>query len=154
VSTEAEVRADAGAPDATGRSTFEVPGRPDFNALGYDCSDQAAPGRISLHPYPQTSGPYCRTVFYVNTNTGTLAGFSTTSNRYETEHGVSVGTSSADAGQREGQAPVSGCFQGIALGDVAANPYELFIWVGTQPTDAVSSLSAEAASNQVGLMFC
>jgi hypothetical protein len=153
-STEAEVRADAGAPDATGRSTFEVPSRPDFNAFGYDCSDQAAPDRISLHPYPQTSGPYCRTVFYLNVDTGTLAAFSTTSNRYETENGVAVGTSAAEAEQREGRAPVSGCFQGIALGDLATDPYEVFIWVGAQPTDSVSSLSAEAASNQVGRMFC
>jgi hypothetical protein len=154
VSTEAEVRAAAGPPDGTGRSKFGVTGYPDFQALGYDCFDQADSGRLSLHPQPNATGPYCRTVFYVNVDTGTLAGFNTTSNRYETEHGVSVGTSSADAAQREGQAPVSGCFQGIALGDLTASPYELFIWVGTQPTDAVTSISAEAASNQVGLMFC
>lgn len=154
VSTEAEVRADAGAPDGMSRSTFEAPGRPDFNALGYDCSDQAAPDRISLHPYPETSGAYCRTVFYVNVDSGTLAAFSTTSNRYETENGVSVGTSAADAGQREGQAPGIGCFRGIGFGDLTADPYELFIWVEPHPTDTVSSISAEAASNQVGLMFC
>jgi hypothetical protein len=154
VSTEAEVRAEAGAPDRTGRGTFGVTGYPDFQALGYDCADQAAADRISMHPQPNTTGPYCRTVFYMNANTGTLAGFETTSNRYETENGVAVGTSSVDAGQREGQAPGIGCFVGIRLGGLATGPYELFIWVGTQPTDAVSSLSAEAASNQVGLMFC
>jgi hypothetical protein len=154
VSTEAEVRADAGAPDGTGRGTFRVPGDPDFQALGYDCSDQHDSGRFALLPQPTATGPYCRTVFYVNANTGTLAAFATTSNRYETENGVAVGTSKADAEQREGRAQVSGCFQGIALGDLATDPYEVFIWVGAQPTDSVSSLSAEAASNQVGRMFC
>lgn len=154
-STEAEVRAAAGEPDGTSRSTFEVPGRPDFNALGYDCSDQSAADRISLHPYPQTSGPYCRTVFYVNVDTGTLAAFSTASDQYVTANGVSVGTSGPDAEQLEGKPAVNGCFQGIALGDVSVDPFEVFIWVvGGEPTAKVTSLSAEAASNQVGLMFC
>jgi hypothetical protein len=94
-------------------------------------------------------------VFFVNVDTGTLAAFNTTSDKYETSNGVSVGTTAADAEQREGRPAVNGCFQGIALGDLAADPYEVFIWVnGGQPTAAVSSLSAEAASNQVGLMFC
>jgi hypothetical protein len=154
-STEAEVRAAAGEPDGTSRSTFEVPGRPDFNALGYDCSDQSTAGRISLHPYPQTSGPYCRTVFYVNVDTGTLAAFNTTSDRYVTANGVAVGTPGPDAEQLEGRPAVNGCFQGIAIGDVSVDPYEIFIWVvAGEPTAAVTSLSAEAASNQVGLMFC
>lgn len=154
VSTGAEVQAAAGPPDGKGRGSFAAPNRPDFQALGYDCSDQDGADRIPLHPQPTKAGPYCRTVFYVNVNTGTLAAFDTTANNYAADNGVSVGWSEADAQQREGQAPVSGCFQGIALGDLAANPYEVFIWVGTQPTDRVSSISAEAASNQVGLMFC
>jgi hypothetical protein len=154
-STAVDVVTAAGAPDAKGIGTFAVTGRPDFQALGYDCSAQSAADRISLHPQPNATGPYCRTVFFVNVDTGTLAAFDTTSDKYETANGVSVGTSGADAERREGRTAVNGCFRGIALGDLAANPYEVFIWVvAGQPNATVSSLSAEAASNQVGLMFC
>lgn len=154
-STAVDVVTAAGAPDGKSRGTFGVTGYPDFQALGYDCSGQSAADRISLHPQPNETGPYCRTVFFVNVDTATLAAFNTTSDKYESANGVSVGTAVADAEQREGRPAVNGCFRGIALGDISANPYEVFIWVvAGQPNATVSSISAEAASNQVGLMFC
>jgi hypothetical protein len=154
VSTAADVIAAAGTPDGLSRATFEVAGRPDFDALGYDCSDHAGTGFLTLHPQPTIAGPYCRTVFFVNVDTGTLAAFETTSNRYETDNGVAVGMAEPDAARLEGKDPVAGCFTGIALGDLSTDADEVFIWVGIQPTDVVTSIMAEGASNQVGLIFC
>jgi len=154
VSTAADVQTAAGTPDSTATGTFSAPGLPDYQALGYDCSDQNPAGRLPLHVQPQEAGPYCRTIFYVNTTSQKLGAFATTSSQYETGHGTTAGMSNAEAQQRESVAPVYGCFGGIQLGDLKGTDTEVFIWVAKRPTDTVVQLAAEGASDQVGLMFC
>ena len=154
VSTAADVQTAAGTADSTATGSFSAPGRPDYQALGYDCSDQDPTGRLPLHVQPQAAGPYCRTIFYVNTTTQKLGAFATTSDKYETDHGTTVGMSHTEAEQRESVTAVYGCFGGIQLGDLNGTDNEVFVWVAKQPTDPVVQLAAEGAADQVGLMFC
>ena len=129
-SYEADVRDAFGTPDATATGTFEVPNRPDYKALGYECSNQSALDLTPLHVQPQTAGPYCRTVFYLNTTTERLAGFRTTSTVFHTEHGTTVGMTESEAQRREGRPAIAGCFGGITIGNLSPDDIQIEITVG------------------------
>ena len=152
------MRAARGTPDATTTGTFGIPSFPDYAALGYDCSDQTAPDRIPLHVQPQLAGPFCRTVFYINSSTNTLAAFETKTDGYQTEQGTTVGMTTADAERRESQqVQPAGCrSSGMALGapDDPKSPGGMILEMGTSPTDLVTQLSAEDNQIEVGVQFC
>ena len=119
------------------------------------------PTEIPLVFQPEVQAPYCGTVYYLNVTTQTLAGFSTTSNRYATAQGTRVGMSSVEAARREGQPPYAlGCqSSNIRLGNIEGyagreTPVEIDIFVGTGPTDTVTNLTVENFANQVGVLFC
>jgi hypothetical protein len=90
-STRADVIAFAGNPDA--ESNERVLGFAHYTALGYDCSTTEAEDNFPLG----NGGPFCRTVFFVDTSHHTLEDFVTTSAAYHEKRGVRIGTSTADA---------------------------------------------------------
>src|SRR5205823_10869823 len=63
-SSESDIRAFAGNPDATAQGSFEVPNTPSYRALGYDCSSQQGVGLQSMTYNP--SGQFCKTIYYIN----------------------------------------------------------------------------------------
>jgi hypothetical protein len=159
VSTAADVIARIGSPEATAIGNTGVD-FPDYQAFGYECS--VVPYTIPLLFQPEIQGPYCSTIYYVNTKTQTLAAFATMSNRYATAQGTTVGMIATEAARRERQPRPLGLGCGppsIKLGNIEglAGPparVEIDILVGTQPTDPVSELMVENSTNQVGLLFC
>ena len=90
-SIRADVIAFAGKPDR--ESTERVLGFDRYNALGYGCSTTEVADNFPLG----NSGPYCRTVFFVDVRHHTLEDFVTTSATYRENRGVRIGTSTADA---------------------------------------------------------
>ena len=157
-STDADVRAARGTPDATTTGTFGISSFPDYDALGYDCADQTAPDRIPLHVQPQVAGPYCRTIFFLNSSTHTLAAFETKTDGYKTEQGTAVGMTTAEAERRESQQvqPAACRASGMTLGkpDDPASPGGIIMEMGTGSTDLVTQLSAEDNQIEVGVQFC
>jgi hypothetical protein len=92
-SSRADVVGFAGNPDAEIRE--RVLGFSNYDALGYDCSTTPAGSFFTLG----NSGPYCRTVFYVDIKSHTLEDFVTTDAGYHESHGIRIGTT-ASAAQR------------------------------------------------------
>jgi hypothetical protein len=111
---------------------------------------------------PAVRGPYCATIYFVNTAKKTLAAFETTSPKYATENGTTVGMTPADAQQREGKQLIPHGCEGsfIQLGsfpyDSAATPTDAveLIFVGPSANDRVSMIAIESNLNPVGLLFC
>jgi hypothetical protein len=167
-STEADVRASIGAPDATTRGSFSAPGQkagdpalPDYDALGYGCGATAAPTRIPLAVQPAVRGPYCATIYFINTSTKTLAAFETTSPTYLSAQATSIGMSPADAQQREGKQLIPhGCAGSfIQLGTFyqngpGATGAAEFIFVGPTASNPVRMIAVESNVNPVGMLFC
>lgn len=155
-STEADVRAYRGDPDATSIGSFnDHVLYPDFRALGYDCSSAAFPGSHTLHPYEQRRrGPYCRTIYFLNTRTQRLAGLETVSTGYHTAAGTHVGTTVADAARLE-HAPFYplGCFVGLPFGD-DSTAAKMFLFTDRGTQDVVASIGIDSTKNPVGVLFC
>jgi hypothetical protein len=97
--------------------------------------------------------PYCRTVYYINIATSTLAGFETTTTDYATAKGTTVGMTAAQAASREGHPVIAGCFTGIKVG-AQSWPLQMFVFVGTRPGDTVNEIVADSNRNTVGNLFC
>lgn len=161
-STEADVRATIGAPDATTRASFSAPGHPDYDALGYECSTTPAPAKTALVVQPAVRGPYCATIYFVNTATKTLAAFETTSPAYATEQGTTVGMTPAAAQQKEGKQLIphgcEGSFIQIGSGYPDGPPtttraFEL-IFVDSTADAHVRMIATESNLNPVGMLFC
>ena len=112
VSTEAEVTAAVGAPEATASDSFQFPGAPEYKALGYGCTmTNARLGRALT--YDGSAGPYCDTVYYINLPAGVLGSFWTTSRAFRTAHGTRVGTPAEVATRQERRPPPqNGCLIG------------------------------------------
>jgi hypothetical protein len=149
VSREADVVAQLGLPNETSIGNIDV-GDPDYRTLDYNCPRDRT-----------TAGQACYITYYINLKTQTLAGFDTTSNQYQTAEGTRVGMSSTEAAKREEQPPLpEACLAaGIQLAqrDTRGNaepPATIVIYVGTQPTDTVTELTAEDPANAIGLMEC
>jgi hypothetical protein len=90
-SVRADVIAFAGKPEV--ERSERVLGFAHYDALGYGCSTTEAPDNFPVG----NSGPYCRTVFFIDVPHHTLEDFVTTSTAYHEIHGVRIGTSTADA---------------------------------------------------------
>jgi hypothetical protein len=93
-STRADVIAFAGPPDAERRGRAG-PAQPQYLALGYGCGTKTSPRDTPIAA--GAPGPSCGTVFYINSRTGTLETFFTTSRRYAERHGVRIGMSTSAA---------------------------------------------------------
>ena len=104
----------AGRPDAErdGEEFDSVP----YRALGYDCSEKSVPERWPL----LRRGPYCRTVYFINTRKGKLGTFFTSSSDYVERHGVRVGMRSAVAERRLHKHLTAGCEENLYLESRAA----------------------------------
>jgi hypothetical protein len=107
-STPAEIEAFAGPPEYVGAGRFRPLIRefPPFVAFGYECHHVLLGGIPTMAVDKSTGAPGdshvdCRTVYWVNSKTGRLAGFSTSSRRFHTPTGVRTGTSLAAAKRRE-----------------------------------------------------
>jgi len=90
-STRADVIAVAGRPDVERRGV-EYDATP-YIALGYACSSKPNDDAFPVLETPGTgrTGPYCKTVFWVNRRTRRLGDFYTSSVRYSERHGVRIG---------------------------------------------------------------
>jgi hypothetical protein len=116
-STRADVIGFAGAPDAERRGQ-EGPGYPPYLALGYGCGTNASPRNTPLTVGAR--GPNCRTVFYINSRTGRLETFFTTSGRYSERHGVRIGMATAAAERLLHKRLYEGCETDIYLQSATA----------------------------------
>jgi hypothetical protein len=164
--TAVAVQRFAGQSDFIGTGTFQVPGKPTFIALGYDCTATPSPLRIDPTAY-RKSGRYCRTVYFVSTKTQALAAFWTSSPAFHTKYGTHPGSSQAAANAREDADPVFPCHSGLERGTPEAelimenrggHPREQTRKGITYTTavvgGVVNDLSLEASYNDVGLQFC
>jgi hypothetical protein len=161
-STQADIVATLGAPEAKGEGNFVGPSTPNFKGLGYECSAQQSG---ELLPVSNEGPPYCRTVYYLDTATGVLGGFSTTSTRYETSHGTRVGTTEQSAASRERRPAIAGCQSGIS--ELTRNA-SLYISIqggklrklpgSNQPLrivgGRVENITMESRHDPVGVLFC
>jgi hypothetical protein len=160
-STQANVVAALGAPEAEGEGNFVGPSTPNYKGLGYECSAQQS---AELGPVGN-EGPPCRTVYYLDTATGVLGGLSTTSTRYATSHGTRVGTTEQRAASRERRPAIAGCQSGIS--ELTRNTF-LYISIrggkirkpsgSNQPLrivgGRVDNIAVESRHDPVGVLFC
>jgi hypothetical protein len=146
VSTAADVQAAEGAAEVTATGNVDAGGTyPDYDALGYDC-----------HPRDAHDVTGCATVFDINSKTGTLAGFSTSSSKFATEGGTRVGMTEAQAGMKERQPQESGCLDGMWVNGKAWDeaPGIIFLDVEGNATARVRRLTLDWGPNSVGELFC
>jgi hypothetical protein len=162
-STQADVLAFAGLPDATAIGNFDpIPHAPNYFALGYTCRGSEAVGLGVLD-----SSDYCETVFYINTRTKQLVGFHTSSQLY-TFRGASPGMTTGNARRHMGRFAQSGCLTGFfffgrhhrasLFGEVDGGRTTLH-GHGRNTIDRVSgghldALELESNRHPVGLLFC
>jgi len=163
-STQADVIAFAGQPDAAATGSFitGIPRYANFFAMGYFCQGSE---RVSTSPVGNSD--YCSTVFYINRKTKRLTAFYTSSRRYSID-GAFPGMSSGRAQRRIHQIPISGCQQGFGLGSRTTHASLLAAVVGGRASlrrvhgrtldelfgGRLVSLSLESNGHPVGLLFC
>jgi hypothetical protein len=150
-SSEAAVKAFAGRP-AFSRAGRTDPSMPRYKALGYACRRSPGPGRRDPLLIGPRGGPrsnvYCRTIYYIDSATGTLAAFFTGSAAFRTPKGTRAGTSQSDAARHEGTAPQGGCsLQLLERTKVATLSIPL-------TRGKVGDLELESKAHPVGLQFC
>jgi hypothetical protein len=167
VSTQADVERFAGTPDATNEGTWDNTHTP-FKALGYQCSGTENAG---ARPLPPSASLYCMSVYYVNANVGTLAGFETSSPVFSTRRGTTAGMSMARAELLEGRQTLHGCLTGIWLGDPYGSPANggppsnpAAVFIGAAPgvknaasgveNNTVGDLEADSTTRTIGLFAC
>ena len=155
IATAADVRSTVGSPDADVRGSFGVSSLPAYQALGYRCSSTKSANAVHIGAYGPDTPPYCRTVYFINVGTHTLAGFVTTESGYATAQGTTVGTTEADARRREGRPSVGGCFTGIQIGSAASSGFaRMFVFVGVHPDDVVTGIEVDNPANSIGSLYC
>jgi len=110
VSTQTGIVAAAGRPDAERTGSFN--GSRPYRALGYGCSMKRSAVTWPL----LAQGPFCRTVFFLDTRgAGRLGTFFTTSNRYREGHGIRIGMPTSTAERLLRMRVVIGCEENIYL---------------------------------------
>lgn len=166
VATAVTIQRFGGPADFIGTGTFEVPGRPNFLALAYDCSRTRSALRIDPTAY-RPSHTYCRTVYFINTRTRTLAAFWTSSPSFHTAYGTHPGSTQAYASAHEDALSEAGCHLGLERGTPVADllmenrgghPREQTRGGVTYTTGliggTVQDFELEASTGGVGLLFC
>jgi hypothetical protein len=152
VSTAADVRAVFGTSGASATGNMGV-GMSDFNSVGYDCTTNYADNVVPIHGATTVQeGPYCATVFYINSTKNTLAGFITSNKKFATEHGTTVGMTVAQATKNENRARVQGCDDSVPTGPTSSQR-SILLQINTT-TGRVSWLSVDWPANSVGVNFC
>lgn len=131
-----------------------------WEALGYRCGP-----KDTLSPLVATAGaqgPYCRTVYYVNSETGRLGTFFTSMPGFRDTHGVDVGMRTAKADRLEGVKALGGCLEGISF-TTSAGTYHVIITGGhIHPRGnrlvvrggRVGALVLHSRTNDVGVFDC
>lgn len=111
-SDKSAIVAFAGEPEVDEMDAGVYPGS-GWEALGYRCGpeDTLAPLVASVG----SKGPYCRTVYYLNSETGSLGTFFTSMHGFRDAHGVFAGMRTAKADRLEGKKALGGCLEGIAI---------------------------------------
>jgi hypothetical protein len=166
VSTEADVIAQLGAPEATADDNFHFPGAAEYKALGYGCTKTQARNAVELG-YGRSTGPYCRTIYYINLARGVLGSFWTTSHAFHTARGTHPGVATGEAVRNERRPAANGCYIGLTetsrrltlVLDVAGNS-ERPLHPGrndhlARPVGGVvADFAVDSARSGVGLLFC
>jgi hypothetical protein len=163
-STPPEIEAFAGQPEYVGRGRFRPLIRefPPFVAYGYECHHVRIGGiptmSVTESGTPGDSHVDCRTVYWVNSKTGRLAGFSTSSRRFHTPAGVRPGTSLAAAKRREHRPTLMDSPSALHVGTANA---DLLIYAtivipkhgGWEVGKSVAALALESKHHLIGLEF-
>lgn len=116
-SDKAAVVAFAGEPEVDEVDAGTDPGS-GWEALGYECG--AKDTLTPLVAPAGAQGPYCRTVFYLNSESGLLGTFFTSMPGVRDAHGVFTGMRTAKADRLEGKKAVGGCSEGIFISSPSA----------------------------------
>ena len=149
VSTSNAILAFAGAPNVSTSGKTLWPGVPKYRALGYDCSNTTG------EHGPVVDLPGCRTVYYVNLQTGRLAAFSTRSQNFHTTNGITPGMNQSAADRLEQQTP-HGPWNGIGETSPAANlilPSTCHRMGNGPCRGKVDSFMLESRHHPIGLLF-
>jgi PKD domain len=162
-STDADVFAFAGLPDATGVGNFDaIPHGPNYFALGYSCSANAGRGLGLID-----GSAFCKTVFYINAKTQRLVAFHSSSPLYSFRT-ASPGMATSRAQRRMHRLAQGGCLTGFFFFS-RRNHASLFAEVdggratlhgrGPNTVERVSgghleALELETNRHPVGLLFC
>jgi hypothetical protein len=164
-STPAQIEAFAGPPEYTGTGRFRPLIRefPPFVAFGYRCHRVLIGGIPTMSVDKSTGMPGdshvdCRIIYWVNSKTGRLAGFSTDSRRFHTPAGVRPGTSLAAAKRREHRPTLMDSPSAL---HVATANADLLIYAtivtpkhgGWQVGKTVAALALESKHHFIGLEF-
>jgi hypothetical protein len=165
-STEADITALVGDPEATAEDNFQFPGAPEYRALGYGCTKTKARDAAQL-TYYGTAGPYCRTIYYINLARGVLGSFWTTSPAFHTERGTHVGTATAAAVQNERRPARNGCLIGLTETSKSLTLVLDVVGYRERPVHpgrkdhlarpvggVVGDFATDGARSGVGLLFC
>jgi hypothetical protein len=149
----------AGEPEVDETDPGINPG-PGWEALGYRCGP-----KDTLAPLVATAGspgPYCRTVYYVNSGTGRLGTFFTSMPGLRDAHGVFAAMRTAKADRLEGKKALGGCLEGIAIQSPSAI-YHVIITGGHTHLRGnelvvrggrVGALVLHSRRNEVGVFDC
>ena len=164
-STAVQIQAFAGPADYIGAGVFRplIPHFASFIALGYWCTHVSFGGIPTMMWLKSTgdpigSGTSCRTVYFVNQETGTLAGFSTNMPAFHTIAGTRPGMSRAEASRREHKPWMTG--PTVWIRSTTTNA-ALVIYASIVVTKhgtwyagrSVASLALETSRHPIGLEF-
>jgi hypothetical protein len=105
----------AGEPAAEGSGSF-VSGDPSFESLGYSCRPEAEPDLMPVDGDYLNSYAYCRTVYFVNSETDRLAALFTSSPAFRGRGGIQPGMPTGEAERRAHRRAIAGCRTGFELG--------------------------------------
>ncbi len=133
-----------------------------FIAFGYGCHHVRSGGLPTVNYDRSTGAPgdshvQCATVYLINQRRGTLAGFSTSSARFETNFGTRPGASVAATKRRERHYYLS-------ENPPAINERTVAVWLsldrstvttaaGWRPGNTIVSLNLESRRHPIGLLF-
>jgi hypothetical protein len=101
-STRADIGRFAGRPDVNVVDHTSWPGVPEYRALGYGCEDGDS---VGVDTGGESGHRFCRTVYYVNSQTDRLVAFWTDSRDFRTTNGIRPGMPQKAADRREHQTP-------------------------------------------------
>ena len=149
-STAKDVERFAGTPEASVRGAVEA-WLPPYRALGYQCGASEGSRKRSMTSKP--SAPYyCTTVYYLNSITGVLVAFWSSSPSFHTSNGTHPGISGAEAERQENQEiNKNGCHVDIALG---GRSQQSTLLIDVSQAGIVTALDDEAAHDRLGLQLC
>lgn len=162
-SRAAAIIAFAGKPDVRGTGDFDAPSAPGFHSLGYGCAAKVTRRTYSGRYYAGDADHhqhFCKTIYYLNGNTGLLGGLWTSSHGFRTAAGSYPGLGQDETNRLEGVPAYAGCGNGIRQYSAVANLFmENEGGTITPPSTVLSngkvySIAVESRQHQLGLTFC